>query len=647
MTGVALASAVALPVMGQESLLPPGFDQPTPKGANPAPTPTSPPRPGAGGAGQGASGSTSGGASANGAPGNGAGNGAGNGGAGGNGGANAPAPGPRASGGSGSGGGGFAAAPRPGFSTVAGRGAVPLVLGPDGLPLPVQPGAAALPPPPPRYDLPPGSRRMLSRVGPLTAQTGGLAPTAFGNRGLYLTALMEGVRGPIVSRWGGIALRRALLTGADTPPTVNGADFTAARATLLLRQGDVNGARMLVQSVDIDKASARLRAAALQVYLASADPAGLCPYVPAMAGRDNSWKLVQGMCASMVGEPGTANALVERVRRSGRMSPIDVKLAEKIVGAGMNSRRAATVRWDDVESLTPWRMGLASAVGVAIPAELWRTATVPMRRWAVQVPMIDIEQRLAFANLAAEGGQLSARAYVDLVSYAAAGEAPSDAVADRGAALRAAFMLADRDARIAAITALSQGSAGYGGRVLGARAAARLAPMDLDDAQSYQLMATMLAGGLDRNAMAWAGKIPVGSQAWGLLAVASPRQLVGVNAGQVDDFAGDDESADQIRTRFLAAALIGLDRVPREDANDMASEYSLALGTQTRWTRAITMAAARNEPGTVALLAAVGLQGAGWRGVPPYHLFHIMRAMRQVGLGAEARMIAAEALTRA
>jgi hypothetical protein len=36
------------------------------------------------------------------------------------------------------------------------------------------------------------------------------------------------------------------------------------------------------------------------------------------------------------------------------------------------------------------------------------------------------------------------------------------------------------------------------------------------------------------------------------------------------------------------------------------------------------------------------MQTADWRGVPPAHLYHIIRALRMVGLDYEARMIAAE-----
>ena len=506
-----------------------------------------------------------------------------------------------------------------------------------------------LPPPPPRYDLPPGSRRLLSRVGPLTPESGGLPADAYGSRGLYLTALIDGTEKQLISRWASILLRRALLSGVDTPRNVNGADFAAARAMLLLRQGESISARMLIQSVDVDKASVRLRTAAMPVFIANADPGGLCPYVPAMAGQgDDRWDLAAAMCAALVGESGTANAGIERIRRRGRLPAIDIKLAEKIVGAGVNTRRSATVLWDDVDELTPWRFGLATATGVEIPAQLWRTATPAMRQWAVQTPMLAAEQRLSWAPDAAAKGVLSARGYVDLSSWATDSAGASDETVDKGRELRLAFTAADLSVRVATIVALGTSVGGdYAGKILSARAAARVSPVDLSDDEAFALLASMFAGGLDSNAMAWASNVRVGSQAWGLLAVASPRPLVGVDAGAVSDFAGDDDSADSLRTRFLAAGLIGLGRVSQGDVQDLARDHELGLGTETRWTRNIRTAAARGEQGTVALLVAAGMQGRDWRTLPPYHLYHITRALREVGLGAEARMIAAEAITRA
>ena len=59
-----------------------------------------------------------------------------------------------------------------------------------------------------KYDLPPGARRLLTRIGPLTPETGGLAPDAFGVRGQYAATIMRKTNGQLASRWGQILLRR-------------------------------------------------------------------------------------------------------------------------------------------------------------------------------------------------------------------------------------------------------------------------------------------------------------------------------------------------------------------------------------------------------------------------------------------------------
>ena len=55
---------------------------------------------------------------------------------------------------------------------------------------------------------------------------------------------------------------------------------------------------------------------------------------------------------------------------------------------------------------------------------------------------------------------------------------------------------------------------------------------------------------------------------------------------------------------------------------------------------------AAREPGTVLLIAALGMQTGDWRGVSPAQFFRIVSALRRVGLDGEARMIAAEAMSR-
>jgi hypothetical protein len=47
------------------------------------------------------------------------------------------------------------------------------------------------------------------------------------------------------------------------------------------------------------------------------------------------------------------------------------------------------------------------------------------------------------------------------------------------------------------------------------------------------------------------------------------------------------------------------------------------------------------------MLAGLGMQGSSWQRMTPRYLYHIVSALRTVGLDAEARMIAAEAVARA
>ena len=111
-------------------------------------------------------------------------------------------------------------------------------------------------------------------------------------------------------------------------------------------------------------------------------------------------------------------------------------------------------------------------------------------------------------------------------------------------------------------------------------------------------------------------------------------------------FSDNDESVGQLKSQFLLAALAGLGRIDTETLQNVASDLEIDLDETSRWTGAIRSAAQRGQGGTVALLAAVGMQGRDWNAMSPLHLFHITRSLSRVGMEAEARMIAAEALMR-
>jgi hypothetical protein len=514
-----------------------------------------------------------------------------------------------------------------------------------------------------KYDMPPASRRSLAQIGPLTGATGGVSPQAFGQvRGQFMIGLMRSARAPFVSRWSSILLRRVLLSGIATPHDVNGADLAAERASLLLRMGEADAARMVVQSVDAGNYTPRLYEVAMQTYLATADPAGLCPLLPKAAetSRDARWVMAQAICASFSAEQGTATSFLNQVAHQGRMGGIDYRLAEKAVGAGPSSRRSVKIEWEGVDTLDSWRFGLATATNVEIPAPLYLTAGDQVRAWEARAPMLSLVRRLPAAATAARLGVFSGAALTDYYTQLGTIDDSEGVPTDLVDAFRTAYTGETAATRISAMHAFwtmtpSDGSAlgpdgvSYAALPALARAAAALPPTAEAGADMPWLLAAMFAGGYDRNAARWVSVVNDGAgneRAWALLAVGLPDGSAGISGNRIDAFVSADESEGKAASKMLAAALIGLGRLSGDDARALAETLEMRTAPNSRWARELTNAATRREKGTVALLAAIGLQTRSWAFLPPEHLAVILTALRQVGLEPEARMIAAEAITR-
>jgi hypothetical protein len=513
----------------------------------------------------------------------------------------------------------------------------------------------ALEPPPPPIEIPDIARRPVNFVGAIGPAQWGLDQDAFGSaNGRFLTTLMRRVDAPLPSRWMSILLRRALLSRLAAPAYVHPVDWVAERAWLLLRMGEADAARMLVQSVDVDQFTPQMFSVAVQTALATSDPAALCPLVE--PGREISdepvWPLAEAMCASLEGEPAQASTLIQQARRRSRAGGIDVSLAEKVVGAGANTRRAVTIQWDDVDSLSSWRFGIASATGLEIPERLMAGAGAHVRAWQARAPMLPLEQRVEAALGAAALGVFSNASLIEIYSLIADGTDPSEFQESVGGRLRAAYVSRDLDRRMRALRDLWDDGEDAEPRrhanfVLTAGAAARIAPSPALGDDAAELLAAMLTAGYDGRAAGWADAVEAmegqaGDDAWALVALASPR--VDVDTGRVSTFVGNDDSPNDIRSKMLVAALAGLDRLGGDE--DLAEELGVNLGRENRWTRLLERAVQRGQQGTVVLLAAAGMQTGGWAGVPPEHLYRIVSALRRVGLEYQARMIAAEALAR-
>jgi hypothetical protein len=590
------ALAVALPALGQDapqSLLPPGFGSAPPK---PAPAPSvAPPPPSA---------------------------------------TSAPAPGP--------------AAPPP--SPDADEGVA--VTTPSLSPVDIANLIAADATPP--AELPDSARRSLDRVGtrPIYGED------AFGDAdGRYLVTLMRRLQAPIASRWAEIALRRALLGATPAPRGEGPADWVADRAALLLRLGEADGARMLVQGVDVERFSPRLRRVAIESALATSDPMGLCPLPDGseQVGGQPVWPMVRAMCATMGGDGATANATIGRGPPN---DPIDHPLAERLVAAGGGGRRDIRIEWAAVDTLTDWRFGLASALGIAIPQALLDSAPSWFEAWLARAPMLSANDRIAPARIAAALGVVSSADLVDLYGRVMdeAGDEDTDSPAGR---LRAAYRGDDDDARLSAMHALwdaaANGNGGerdrYAASILTARAAAGITPSRDQDDDVAALVASMLAAGLDVQAERWASVASAtggadGDRAWSLLAVGASRTVVDITPARVRKFLDRAGDAGAQRSALLISALAGLGRLGDADAVKLAGRLHVSLGQSSPYASALRRAASARERGTVALLVAVGMQSPSWTGVPPADFYQMVSAMRAVGMGNEARMISAEAMAR-
>jgi len=218
----------------------------------------------------------------------------------------------------------------------------------------------------PPAEMPDAAKRSLDLVGTNPVY----GSDAFGDAdGRYLVTLMRRMQAPIASRWAEIMLRRALVGATPAPRGEGQADWVADRAALLLRLGEADAARMLVQGVDVERFSPRLRRVAIESALATSDPQGLCPLSAGdeQVGGQPAWPMVRAICATLAGDTATANATI------GRGPPndsIDHPLAERLVAAGGGGRRDVQVDWTAVDTLTDWRFGLATALGIAIPQNL-------------------------------------------------------------------------------------------------------------------------------------------------------------------------------------------------------------------------------------------------------------------------------------
>ena len=509
--------------------------------------------------------------------------------------------------------------------------------------------------PVPQVELPEGSERDPRLAGPIPPGDSGFGETMWGgSSGKFLSRLLRSNNTPLASRWGHILLRNALLTGAPAPADVHPADWAAERAWLLLRMGEADGARLLISGVDVADFSPKMFQVAAQSALANADPSALCPLRDGLEKVEREiLALVSAMCASLSGSNEVAAADIETARRRGRYQPIDLALADKVVGAGADTSRSATIEWDPVDRLNIWRFGLTTATGAIPPDRLMSGAAPRVLAWQARSPILSPEARLAAARVATGLGVFSSQALIDLYSLIYDATDPSDLGQTDAWQYRLAMVGRDRDEQVGAIRKLLDGAKNplekEATRAALARAASRIDPDEELQGIAPDLIAAMLAGGYDRAAIRWSGVVDdmddeFRDRCWALLALGAPDFKV--DSGFLSEFIRNDESSGKQRSALLVAGLAGLGRINAGTAGRLNKRYGFGLARSNEWTRTIDGASSRGQAGTVALLAGTGLQADDFNSVPALHIYHLVTALQRNGQQFAARMIAAEALAR-
>ena len=335
----------------------------------------------------------------------------------------------------------------------------------------------------PKFDIPAGARRSIENSGIIDENEGGLPSHALaGQNASLVRAALAGNKGRLVSRWGHILLRRALASRLSAPAGMNPADFAALRAALLVRMGEGDTARSLVQDIDSGNYTPQLTQAALDAYVATADFTGICPAVAIQGGArdDAQWKAVQAICAAFRGQGAQAMAQLDKAMSRGAMPKIDLLLAQKYAGAAGKSRRAVKIEWDGVSEMTPWRYAMTISVGLQPPASLMANADWRYDAIAATAPMLGLGARAAAADRAAGLGVLSSAAMIDLYSQLHADPESEGDLTARAALLRDAYVATAPSARLAAMRQLWDGATDplqrHSREVLTAYAAARMPP---------------------------------------------------------------------------------------------------------------------------------------------------------------------------
>lgn len=561
---------------------------------------------------------------------------------------------------------------------------------PPGAPRSILPPAAAEEPAtPPETDSRPlvetGSltQGSAARLGILDAGSGGFDETLWQDTSpVTVTTLLPNL--PIAT--GSPALhdlnRRLLLSAATLTPQAGDAAHgdaeravLAARLRLLSARGDLDGLAALAGRVGReleDDEIVRLKAA---VALLTEDFEAACVTASDQVGRavDGEWLKLLAYCRALSGDRAGAALSLELLQETAAADPVFYQL--------LNARLApppeAPVKLKSLHPATPLLLAMALEQGVALPNDVFKDASPLVLAKLAATPALAIEKRLQAARAVAERGGLTVDRLREI--YAAA---PFSKLDRLGAALIAAELppaLADAllyQGIVAANNGAERARMVQAASLLAARqhalptlaylvadAVAEIAPTSETLPAAADVTRLLLLAGRSQEAALWYAALRAAASGGDGKATATlidlwPLAIIGAAADaasfspeildlwrQSRQALDEDARRQQELTLFTLLEAVGY-AVPEIAWAGLSGDPAAsaeAPPSDPIWTGMID-AAASGRVGETVLSAAIVSGEGGPAATPPLLMASVVRALKDVGLEADARRLAVEAL---
>jgi hypothetical protein len=538
---------------------------------------------------------------------------------------------------------------------------------PEPEPTALLPGSVAPAPPPTMSPAPPtGDESAVVTAPPILPPAlppvdlggGGSLPGRAGlgaaawqaSNGGFATQLMLKMSPVTASRYQHILLRRLLLTPAKPPVGADPVKFLNARAHLLLRQGEVEAAKMVLNTLPQSAYTRQSYAVAAQAHMAAIDLPSACPLATRaiVFSPDSQWPLIAGVCSALQGDEGGAALGLDIARQEGKVNRFDLMLAEQMVTALSGGGRGGDIAWPGNGIFTSYRLGGVYSSGQRFTRAALLKAPAVVHYWLARSGAVDSDTRWMMAWSATARGVMSAAEFSSL--WAARGATMDErarAYRPEGVyqqAFAAPNLLARRQAFAQVLNFGKSDASRTAMWALLAAPAAAYPPRSDQLAFAPTAVRAMIMGGRLQDAMRWwpalaSSKAKESYQIWALLLASNGNKSLPVLQDHADAWAeaqsGDDKDR---RIEMTFAVLQGLGYGLKAPFGKNPGEAD-----DTGLFEKLADAVKRKARGEVVLLAHLAL-GQSWAQCDPAVLFTVLRAYRAVGLGVEARMIGAEAM---